>query len=176
VTASPLPRLSVHPLVRDNLAVLQQGSALLDELDDLQYADTSWSGASIGGHFRHVLDHYLCLLRGLHTGVVDYDARERDPLVETDRQHAQQVVASLVEALQELDPHRPLSVQLYAGQTAGERLQAAPSSVQRELMFVLLHAVHHYALIATELRARGKRCCPTLGVAPATQGYRSRSC
>jgi uncharacterized damage-inducible protein DinB len=166
----------VSPLVRDNLTVLQQGAELLAGLSDAEYTDASWSGASIGGHFRHVLDHYGCLMRGLHDGIVDYDARERDPRLETDRQHAISAVDRLgqaLEALQALGVCRPLSVQVHAGQTAGEHLGPAPSTMERELMFVLLHAVHHYALIATELRARGRTCCPTFGMAPSTLGYRA---
>ena len=41
--------------------------------------------STIGGHVRHNLDHFLCLEQGLKSGSVDYDARERDEFLETDR-------------------------------------------------------------------------------------------
>jgi hypothetical protein len=47
--------------------VLQQGLALLDNIDEPSYSykgDGLW-GSSIGAHYRHVLDHFLCLIEGL---------------------------------------------------------------------------------------------------------------
>ena len=32
----------------------------------------------IGPHLRHCLDHFICFLRGVESGDVDYDARDRD--------------------------------------------------------------------------------------------------
>lgn len=166
--------MPVHPLIRDNLAAIEQGTSLLAGLDERLYADATLSGASIGAHFRHVLDHYQCLLKGVASGVVDYDARERDGRIETDRDYALAVAARIRQALLALEVRAPLSVQLHAGPSAQERLDPTPSTVERELLFVLLHSVHHYALIALELKMRGKRPDPTLGMAPATLGYASR--
>jgi len=39
--------------------------------------------ASIGGHYRHCLDHFTSLLRGLDAEAVDYDHRERDARIES---------------------------------------------------------------------------------------------
>ena len=63
------------PFVEDNRRVLAQGIRLIAGLDAHGYAGLHNAGASVGAHFRHVLDHYLCLREGLSSGVIDYDAR-----------------------------------------------------------------------------------------------------
>ena len=40
--------------------------------------------AVIGPHLRHCVDHMQCLIRGVESGVVDYDAREREAVLEID--------------------------------------------------------------------------------------------
>ncbi|MEM9161348.1 MAG: hypothetical protein AAGB46_20060, partial [Verrucomicrobiota bacterium] len=73
-------------LIRSNCAVLKQGIDLLAQHSQETYtkADPRVFGSSIGAHARHVLDHYGSVIRGLDTGVVDYDARERSTSVEKD--------------------------------------------------------------------------------------------
>ncbi len=47
--------------------VLQQGRALLQTIsnEDYTYKEDGPYGFSIGAHYRHVLDHFLCLIEGL---------------------------------------------------------------------------------------------------------------
>ena len=65
-------------------AVLQQGCVFLDCMADEVYARPLPvdCAASIGKHYRHVLDHFLCLREGIRTGKVNYDQRDRDPQLE----------------------------------------------------------------------------------------------
>ena len=143
-------------------------------LSDQDYAiRVGVRGAAIGGHVRHLLDHYLCLLRGLECGEVDYEGRERDPQVESSRAYALSVtrtVQGTLRVLAERPMDTPLAVRLRAGALAEQDLGTAASCLGRELQFVLLHTVHHLALIAIEMRSRGLPCEPQLGVAPGTLG------
>lgn len=163
--------------ILDNLRLLAQGEALLGRLTDEDYAAVGQSriGSSIGAQVRHVLDHYSCLLAGIEEGVVDYDARTRDPRLELDRGRARATFTAHQAALARLDPDGPLFVQIHPGPHADLPGKTAGSSLHRELQFVLLHTVHHYAMIAVELRLRGLPCEPDLGVAPATLGHRRAS-
>ena len=69
-------------------ACLQQGCLFLDRVEDETYArplegtDEGKPGSSLGAHYRHVLDHFLCLAEGIRTGQVNYDQRRRNPQVE----------------------------------------------------------------------------------------------
>src|SRR3954465_5388944 len=88
--------------------VLHQGCALLDNVDDESYSrdDESYSrkeegpwGSSIGAHYRHVLDHFLCLIEGLWDGEINYDHRSRSRDIETSIEAARLATNNIIEAL-----------------------------------------------------------------------------
>lgn len=181
----PVPLLSpgrattpaiLDPLVMDNVRALDEAIAVLEALPEDEYAAPSKVGSTIGAHFRHVLDHYLCLLEGLETGLIHYEGRRRDPTIETQRAAALELARQLCWQVGTLSPTtltRPLAVRCLAGELA-ERLHGDhPSTGPRELHFVLLHAVHHYSFIAVELKLRGYAVDPDFGVAPATRAWRA---
>ena len=164
------------PLIADNLRLLEQGVELLGRLSDEGYV-LKGAVATVGPHLRHVLDHYRCLLLGLDRGVVDYEDRPRDPLLEQNRVLAIAEARRLSAALRALPESRvqgPVQLASYAGPLAEQDNGRVQSSIERELQFVLLHTVHHYALIAAEMRLRGVPVERGFGVAPATLGYQAR--
>ena len=61
--------MKAHSLAAATQAILLQGLQLLDECDPQTYAQMAPQpfGASIGKHFRHVLDHFLCLASAIGT-------------------------------------------------------------------------------------------------------------
>lgn len=160
----------------DNIHFLRQAVVLLEGLSDTLYASPPPIRLSpVGAHLRHCLDLYTCFLAGFHSGCVDYDARNRDPLLETDRGYALDALASIIRRLEESpleEQDRPLLAAMDRG--AGEQGEAAFSttSVRRELQFLRSHTVHHYALIAAVLRVQGHEPPADFGVAPATLTYR----
>lgn len=160
---------------RDNIDLLQQGIALLDSVTPDQYstAIAICFGSSMGGHFRHVVEHYEAFLRGLETGHVDYEARPRDLTVEGDAGVARARLASLVTALEHVSvaPNRSLRVKVETAppETAEPWID---SSLLRELEMLLGHTVHHYALIAITCRLLGYEPTPDFGMAPSTLRYR----
>src|SRR5208283_5257093 len=81
--------------------VLWQGLGLLFGLGDRCYsrvADAPFH-ASIGQHYRHVLDHFRCLIRGVRAAEINYDARERNPRIENEVTYASVVTCDLLRAL-----------------------------------------------------------------------------
>jgi uncharacterized damage-inducible protein DinB len=158
-----------------NAASLQQALDLLDTLDDATYTRRvpecfeGW----IGAHIRHLHDFYALLLRGASEGQVDYDARERDPRLETDRQYAINKLSGLIEALGELRQDaadRPLQARMDCPGDAPEG-GWNQSTIGRELALLAFHDVHHYALIAFMLRGMDIQPPPGFGVAPSTVAY-----
>ena len=73
--------------------VLQQGCIFLDRIGDETYARPLEGefAASLGAHYRHVLDHFLCLMEGIRTGQVNYDQRRRNPQLESSVAYARLV-------------------------------------------------------------------------------------
>src|SRR5689334_19239306 len=89
------------PLISPAEDVLQQGLALLDNIDEESYShkeEGPW-GSSIGAHYRHVLDHFLCLIEGLWDFHVNYDHRSRNRRIESSIADARQATRDLIEAL-----------------------------------------------------------------------------
>jgi len=158
--------------------ILGNGSRFVASLDDATYtfSHPSASGSSIGGHFRHVVDHYSRLIDGVNSGLVDYDARERDVRIEQDREFACQTVARLLiasEPLSNFDPSHPLPVAC-AVNPDGES-PTVESSLGREMVFVVSHAVHHYAIMAMMGRSLGVPVPERFGYAPSTLKFLSGS-
>ncbi|HVU36895.1 MAG TPA: DinB family protein [Opitutales bacterium] len=164
------------PLVADTIACLKQGIALLNRLSPEQYALTHphCFNNSVGGHMRHNLDHFTCLLAGLPAARVDYDARTRDKLVETDPRHA---AGRLDEVSRELDAldlatlARELAIKMDSGSELTEEQAWARSTTRREVQFLLSHTIHHYALVAVMCHRLGVALEPNFGVAPSTRHF-----
>jgi len=155
---------------------LRQGQRLIARLDDSAYCEPlpPLSRSSVGAHVRHTLDHFTSLLHGVADGVVDYDRRERDTQIERDRASAVAAIRELERALAEaqLRSDRDLSVLVDSGER-GPRATSR-STLQRELQFCIAHTVHHYAIVALLLRARGIEVDAGFGVAPSTQKHEAR--
>jgi len=157
-------------LIDDNIACLRQGLTLLERIsgDDYAAPEPRCHGSSIGGHFRHNVDHYLSFIRGLATGSVDYDARARDRRLETEPEMAAERIAKIVAELAKLSADQ-LDASVSVAMDSGDSLpEPARSTVRRELQFLLSHTVHHYALIATIRVLQGYQTPENFGVAPST--------
>ena len=164
-------------LITSVIEVLNQGEALLSELDDESYVrklPTAFN-ASIGGHYRHCLDHFRALLDAGERGILDYDHRERGTLVETDRFAAINETRALREGFEQMPAawlERELDVTCKTSY-ASTGSQTSGSTVGREIMYVVAHAVHHYALIGIMGGLMGLQMPAGFGVAPSTVQYQA---
>ncbi len=168
---------NLQQLIGDNLRCLEQGVTLLETISDraFTHVDARHHTSGVGPHLRHNLDHYRSLLDGAPTGRVDYDARERDPRLETDRQFTIgfiQDIGRQLSHLAALDADTPLAVKMDCGDGTE---QWALSTLARELEFLVSHTVHHYALVAMILRLQNIQPPADFGVAPSTLRYQ-QSC
>lgn len=161
-------------LIRANLQYLKQASTLLDRLDDACFAEPAkcFYGSSIGGHLRHCIEHYQSFLDGLAAGKIDYDARERDVIVETQSEAAMARVGEIsrrLEALLGTDLSTPLEVKMDCG---GDEIPWQPSTAGRELQFLVSHTVHHFAMVGGICQSLGVDVEESFGVAPSTLRHR----
>ena len=153
--------------------VLQQGIGWLDEISSEVYVrplDASPAACSLGTHYRHVLDHFLCLVEGLRTGQVNYDRRQRNPQLEESMEYARLTSEGLMEEFRGLsaaDLGRACTVTSSVGYgTSGA--EAVASNVGREIMFCIAHAIHHYAILKMLCTGMGIELSYEFGVAPST--------
>lgn len=152
--------------------ILGQGETLLLALDDAAYMIKVPAAfhASIGGHYRHCLDHFCCVFDALAEEVVDYDARKRDPRIETERGMALAKTRELRRKAAEM-PVAGLDRFVWARSQISYSAVESPiaaSTVGRELMFCTVHAIHHYALIGVMGGLLEVAMPEGFGVAPST--------
>jgi hypothetical protein len=158
-------------------AVLNQCDAMVRIVSDAAYVCDSMQirGGSIGKHLRHTLDHFMAALSPVElaavepSGVIDYDRRERNVPMESDRAEAILAIAQIRDSLaraesKSLNVPVRVRVMLDAAGTQAELL----STLGRELAFAAHHAVHHQAMMRTIAAEMGTVLPPEFGKAPST--------
>jgi uncharacterized damage-inducible protein DinB len=167
------------PLISPVEDILQQGLALLDNVDEESYSQKEegpW-GSSIGAHYRHVLDHFLCLIEGLWDFHVNYDHRSRNRHIESSIADARQATHDLIEALTAI-PDEVLQQECTVVYSVGygeAEPQPVRSVVARELMFCVGHAIHHYAIVKLLCSLRAVALPYEFGIAPSTLKYQAQA-
>lgn len=158
----------INELVLTNIEALNEGAELLSTLDQEQYLKGVKPAfhSTIGAHFRHVLEHYRCFFNQLADGQLCYDARERDALLESDIDYALDTINSIITQLTELaESNERVTLSVCNLE------QAVSTTLQRELVFLQSHTVHHYALIGAMVRMMGGVTANDFGIAIATREY-----
>ena len=160
---------SLNTAVKD---VLQQGCIFLDCIGDDAYARPLEGEfvASLGAHYRHVLDHFLCLAEGIRTGQVNYDQRRRNAQLESSVACARLVTEGLIDELgglsgEILQRECAVTYSVGYGETEAEALS---SNLARGVMFCVGHAIHHYAILKLLCAGVGVKLPYEFGMAPST--------
>jgi uncharacterized damage-inducible protein DinB len=160
------------PLQNAVAEVLRQGELLLNALSNEEYTRKlpSVFGSAVGEHYRHCLDHFQSLLQGLDADEINYDHRERNPRIEKDRHFALTETQRLLRGFASIStPFLDCTIKVRS--KVNYELDAAPSigsTVGRELMYAVAHAIHHYALIAVMCGMLEVAIPVGFGVAPST--------
>lgn len=163
--------MAVAAPVQPLIGLLHQMRKTIERMDDLDYvaAPPGRTSGGVGGHVRHCLDHVAALVSARRNGVCEYDRRRRGTDIERCRAAAIAQIVELVEALAGFDAavlDEPLLVETQIDPSGAMILTR--SSVCREVAFVVSHTIHHNALVAQMLTARGVVLDARFGVAPST--------
>ena len=128
---------------------------------------------SVGPHLRHCVDHFRLFLDGWRSGSVDYDARPRDARLEQDPEAVRGALANIAESLagiRNADLFNELTVTQSAA--SGRPPLASPSRVERELVFLSGHTIHHIAIMLLAAREAGVELPSRFAVAFSTAAHR----
>ena len=128
---------------------------------------------AVGPHLRHCVDHFRLLLDGWRSGVVDYDARGRELRLEQDPQAMKAALDAIAISLRDIgqdDLGRELTVTQAAA--PGCPPASSPSRLDRELIFLSGHTIHHIAIMVLAARVAGIEIPSQLAVAYSTEAYR----
>lgn len=145
---------------------------LLKQLSASQYNEpcAPLSGASIGSHYRHVIEMFTCLLDGFDEGVVNYDQRPRNKTIETNIKVARQKLEYLITQIEQ--PNKTISLE----QTLASEKTIVKSNYYRELLYNLDHTIHHQALIKIGVSEYDNIILKdNFGVAPSTLHHRKQN-
>lgn len=177
--ATPADRFEdARRIVNSAVAILAQGENLLRAVSLESYTRRVpvAFNASIGGHYRHCLDHFASLLRGLDADEVDYDHRERDARLESEPDFALARTRQLRAQLDQL-PLGALATPVRARCEVSYAPCESPvtgSTFGRELVYAIAHAIHHYALISVMARLLEATLPEHFGVAPSTVAHHAK--
>ncbi len=156
--------------------ITNQIQDLLSKMDNDVFCQplTTFNGSSVGQHVRHVIDFYLCLIKGCDGTSIDYDKRIRNPLIEKDTRVAIEELKNISIAIQPLDIHAIVKVNSSFTDYEEEGNSQIPSSIGRELMYAYDHAIHHLAMVKIGIKIHFPNMSidKNLGVAPSTIKYR----
>lgn len=119
--------------------------SILSQMDDLEYSLKLeiLKNSSIGSHVRHIVEFYECLLVSPTDGIVNYDQRKRNLLLETSFKYAQDFIVEMIDRLESIKSNRRiLLVTEYAKESV-----SMETSLFREISYNIEHTVHHLAII-----------------------------
>ena len=163
----------MRAIVKENLDYLEQAVQLVGKLSDAVFVNNNLPpfNSGVGKHLRHILDFYTAFL-SRSQGRINYDSRQRDARVETDRSATLAYIQGVCLKLSQVD-NLDESVLSYNDEDASMHSEAhyRGSTIGRELQFLASHTVHHYAMIAQLLHSQGVKIPSTFGVAPSTLAH-----
>ncbi|HVM88792.1 MAG TPA: DinB family protein [Puia sp.] len=154
--------------------IFVQLSGTLQQLSDNEYVRpcSSLFKNTIGQHVRHIIELFQCLENGYDTGIVNYEKRKRDALIENNRQVAAKMLQDIFNKLNR--PNKELTLQACYDDTSDELVSIA-TNYYREVAYNLEHTIHHMALIRTGINEVSTISLPEeFGVATSTIKYRKQ--
>lgn len=151
--------------------ILQQLSNCLQQLTKEQYIAKSnlLNGSTIGGHTRHVIELFQCLLTGYESNIINYEKRKRDITIEVDKQTACNLLSYIESNINQ--PNKNL--QLQGCFTSINEYDEVVTNYYREVIYNVEHTIHHMALIRVGVNEVSTISLPQdFGVAPSTIKYK----
>jgi hypothetical protein len=154
--------------------VFVQLTATLQQLSADEYAQPCRNlySNTIGQHVRHIIELFQCLEKGYVDGLVNYEKRERDIIIENDKKLAEKLLHDIHAVLNK--PNKELVLEACYDDMSNEQLSLA-TNYYREIAYNLEHTIHHMALIRTGISEVSNILVPEdFGVATSTIKYRKQ--
>jgi 6-pyruvoyl-tetrahydropterin synthase len=154
--------------IKNTLTDLQKVISQLSETDFCMPID-NLSGASIGEHSRHIIELFQSVIHSYSHGVLNYDNRERNKMIQTNKEFANFVIDTLLKNIEK--PNKSITLE---HKIAGET-NLIQTNYFREMLYNLEHCIHHQALIKVALfQLQYVKLNDDFGVAPSTLEFRKQ--
>lgn len=162
-------------LIQASSVILDQLSNVIGQLTETEFIRSSetLSGSSIGQHLRHTLEFFFCLEQGYDKGIINYDKRAHDKLIETDKEVALLAIDRIRQFISKQTQDKSLTLEVGYDLNNDENV-SVNTNYFRELTYNIEHAVHHMAIMKIGIRevAPDTIISSDFGVAASTLRYR----
>ncbi len=138
--------MSVIKLKQSCQNILSQIADLVNQIQEDDYSRNLdlLSGNTLAKHVRHVLELYVQLLNGITLQEVNYDKRERNLLLEHNKTYTLGFINDLQAQIDGLSDADNL---LYLNSLVNDEELMVKTSMARELVYNIEHAIHHMAIM-----------------------------
>jgi len=154
--------------------IFVQLAGSLSQLSPPQYSQSCQTlfNNTIGQHVRHIIELFQCLEYGYQSGIVNYEKRKRDTLIETDKELAGNLLLEIHRGLSKAN--KTLTLEACYDEHQNEPI-AIETNYYREIAYNLEHTIHHMALIRVGITEISTIQLPDdFGVASSTVKYRKQ--
>jgi len=136
-----------------------------------------FSGSSIGQHTRHIIEFFQCMLTQIDSGTLNYDLRQRNQELEQIPDCAMREIAIVLECLHYLKQPSVIKLASSYGAGDGQEFLMVETTLERELLYNIEHAVHHLAMIKIGLKivAPDMKLPDSFGVAKSTLAFQQKT-
>jgi uncharacterized damage-inducible protein DinB len=134
------------------------------------------SHSTIGQHLRHTLEFFICFEQGFQTGVINYDKRAHDKLIESDKFIAHAMISRIRDFIKTLNEDKALKLEVCYDLNKEEFIEI-DTTITRELVYNIEHAVHHMAIMKIGIREVSPYIAlpKDFGIAASTIRYKEAS-
>jgi uncharacterized damage-inducible protein DinB len=158
---------------------LQSLLRFLEKVDQTTYSKPLevFNGSSLGGHTRHIIEFYHCLIKNYDQGIINYDLRERDKNIENDPELAAVATQNIIAELKKINMDDKVELHM-SYDPQNNSVDTVVSNVKREVVYNLEHTIHHMALIKIGVKVAAPQIEleSEFGVAPSTIKFHQNSC
>lgn len=167
-------------LIKTNSGYLfDQLTGLLEQMSDDQYSTSLsvFSGATIGKHYRHIIEFFQSVSLADQTDTICYDNRLRDTRIESSRDFAMELLKDLQQEFTQIDNSKELTLIGDLNTEEGFSNTMMLTSLLREFHYAVEHAIHHMAILKMGIRQAYPelKIADEFGVAPSTLRYQATS-
>jgi len=134
-------------------ATIDQLITVIQQLTSEQYVqkDDLLGGSSLGMHIRHIYEFIDCAITGAEQGMICYDDRARDEMIQSDKGYCLALLRQIQQKVEHADISTTCTLQGSYSFNTSEHY-TVPTTLERELAYNIEHAVHHMAIIKMACR------------------------
>jgi len=154
--------------------ILNQLTDLVSQIHEHDFTKPveTLSNSTIGQHLRHTLEFFICFENGVENGIINYDKRAHDKLIESDKFIARLEIDRIKNFISTLSD-KPLRLEVGYDLDRDDFI-TIETTATRELVYNIEHAVHHMAIIKIGVLeiASYIKLAPDFGIAASTIRYK----